>query len=125
MTKKNTISQTTIILLVFTAKKFDDKVHGTTEEKKAESLEKKDDGKDADERSIKSTSKKPDSERGKRDDKQRIRPYEHHRSHSRSRSRERRRRVDVLTFAKIRVRHREKYSRKKKKKKEFFIFSFE
>ncbi|KAK0097999.1 hypothetical protein PV326_011894 [Microctonus aethiopoides] len=84
------------------AKKFDDKVHGTTEEKKADSLEKKDDGKDADERSIKSTSKKPDSERGKRDDKQRIRPYEHHRSHSRSRSRERRRRVDVLTFAKIR-----------------------
>ncbi|XP_034941230.1 SAFB-like transcription modulator [Chelonus insularis] len=80
------------------AKKSDDKAHGT-DEKKLDS-EKKDD-KDSDARSTKSTSKKPESERGKRDDK-RVRPYDNHRSHSRSRSRERRRRDDVLTFAKIR-----------------------
>ncbi|CAG5108019.1 Similar to Safb: Scaffold attachment factor B1 (Rattus norvegicus) [Cotesia congregata] len=82
------------------AKKTDEKVH-STDDKKSDSSEKKDD-KDADARSTKSTSKKPESERGKRDDKRGVRAYDHHRSHSRSRSRERRRRDDVLTFAKIR-----------------------
>ncbi|CAD6226494.1 GSCOCG00005853001-RA-CDS [Cotesia congregata] len=85
------------------AKKTDEKVH-STDDKKSDSSEKKDD-KDADARSTKSTSKKPESERGKRDDKRGVRAYDHHRSHSRSRSRERRRRDDVLTFAKIRVRY--------------------
>lgn len=88
-----------------TVKKIDDKAEGATDEKKLDASEKKDDAtKDADTRSTKSTSKKPESERGKRDDK-RIRAWDHHRSHSRSRSRERRRRDDVLTFAKIRVRY--------------------
>lgn len=64
---------------------------------------KEDPSKESDSRSTKSTSKKPDSERGRREEK-RLRTWDRdHRSHSRSRSRERRRRDDVLTFAKIRV----------------------
>ncbi|XP_011302930.1 SAFB-like transcription modulator isoform X2 [Fopius arisanus] len=84
-----------------TPKKSEEKSH--SDDKKSESSEKKDgkeEGKDADARSTKSTSKKPEGER-KRDDK-RSRPADAHRSHTRSRSRERRRRDDVLTFAKIR-----------------------
>ncbi|XP_044010783.1 scaffold attachment factor B2-like isoform X2 [Aphidius gifuensis] len=71
-------------------KKLDDK-GGFIDDKKI-------DDKDADARSTKSTSKKPDSERGRRGGMR----QENHRSGSRSRSRERRRRDDVLTFAKIR-----------------------
>ncbi|XP_043801796.1 SAFB-like transcription modulator [Apis laboriosa] len=83
-------------------KKSDEKSNENIENKKAEVQEKKDEvSKDADSRSTKSTSKKPESERGRRDEK-RIRSWDHHRSHTRSRSRERRRRDDVLTFAKIR-----------------------
>lgn len=64
---------------------------------------KEDPSKESDARSTKSTSKKPESERGKREEK-RTRTWDRdHRTHSRSRSRERRRRDDVLTFAKIRV----------------------
>ncbi|XP_068973778.1 SAFB-like transcription modulator isoform X1 [Bombus flavifrons] len=85
-----------------TAKKSDEKNNENIENKKMDVQEKKDEvSKDADSRSTKSTSKKPESERGRRDEK-RIRSWDHHRSHSRSRSRERRRRDDVLTFAKIR-----------------------
>ncbi|CAL7934737.1 unnamed protein product [Xylocopa violacea] len=87
-------------------KKSDEKINESVENKKSvggEAQEKKDEGlaKDTDSRSTKSTSKKPESERGRRDEK-RIRSWDHHRSHTRSRSRERRRRDDVLTFAKIR-----------------------
>ena len=97
---------TKMFLVNSTAKKPEDKTDGVTDEKKIEGAEKKEDPtKDADTRSTKSTSKKPESERGRRDNDKRVRPWEHHRSHSRSRSRERRRRDDVLTFAKIRVRY--------------------
>lgn len=83
-------------------KKSDEKSNENIDSKKADIQEKKDEvSKDADSRSTKSTSKKPESERGRRDEK-RIRSWDHHRSHTRSRSRERRRRDDVLTFAKIR-----------------------
>ncbi|CAK9830458.1 Scaffold attachment factor B1 [Anthophora retusa] len=85
-------------------KKSDEKSNENVESKKAtaEVQEKKDEAsKDNDSRSTKSTSKKPESDRGRRDEK-RIRSWDHHRSHTRSRSRERRRRDDVLTFAKIR-----------------------
>lgn len=84
-------------------KKSDDK-NESPDSKKIEAQEKKEDPcKESDSRSTKSTSKKPESERGRREEK-RIRTWDKdHRSHSRSRSRERRRRDDVLTFAKIRV----------------------
>lgn len=95
-----------IAINIAAAKKVDEKGEGGTDEKKLDGTEKKEDpSKDADTRSTKSTSKKPESERGKRDDNKRIKTWDHHRSHSRSRSRERRRRDDVLTFAKIRVRY--------------------
>lgn len=95
----------TFVKCIVTAKKSDEKSNENIESKKAtaEVQEKKDEAsKDNDSRSTKSTSKKPESDRGRRDEK-RIRSWDHHRSHTRSRSRERRRRDDVLTFAKIRV----------------------
>lgn len=86
------------------AKKVDDKNEGVELKTKIEMQDKKEDLlKESDSRSTKSTSKKPESERGRREEK-RIRTWDRdHRSHSRSRSRERRKRDDVLTFAKIRV----------------------
>lgn len=87
---------------IYTAKKNDEKSENI-DAKKIEPVDKKEEiSKESDSRSTKSTSKKPESERGRREDK-RIRSWDHHRSYSRSRSRERRRRDDVLTFAKIRV----------------------
>ncbi|XP_012060500.1 PREDICTED: SAFB-like transcription modulator [Atta cephalotes] len=84
-------------------KKSDDKNESVELKIKIEMPDKKEDlSKESDSRSTKSTSKKPESERGRREEK-RIRTWERdHRSHSRSRSRERRKRDDVLTFAKIR-----------------------
>ncbi|XP_011056189.1 PREDICTED: SAFB-like transcription modulator isoform X1 [Acromyrmex echinatior] len=84
-------------------KKTDDKNESVELKIKIEMPDKKEDlSKESDSRSTKSTSKKPESERGRREEK-RIRTWERdHRSHSRSRSRERRKRDDVLTFAKIR-----------------------
>lgn len=88
--------------ILYTAKKNDEK-NENIDVKKTEPVDKKEEiSKESDSRSTKSTSKKPESERGRREDK-RIRSWDHHRSYSRSRSRERRRRDDVLTFAKIRV----------------------
>ncbi|XP_012250803.2 SAFB-like transcription modulator isoform X2 [Athalia rosae] len=85
-----------------TTKKADEK-SDAPEEKRTEVAEKKEESvKDSDVLSNKSTSKKPESDRGKRSSDKRVRSWEHHRSHSRSRSRERRRRDDVLTFDKIR-----------------------
>jgi len=85
------------------AKKSDDKNESAEIKMKIEIQDKKEDPpKESDSRSTKSTSKKPESERGRREEK-RIRTWDKdHRSHSRSRSRERRKRDDVLTFAKIR-----------------------
>ncbi|XP_011864413.1 PREDICTED: SAFB-like transcription modulator isoform X2 [Vollenhovia emeryi] len=84
-------------------KKSDEKNDSAELKIKIEMQDKKEDPpKESDSRSTKSTSKKPESERGRREEK-RIRTWDKdHRSHSRSRSRERRKRDDVLTFAKIR-----------------------
>ncbi|KAL0102964.1 hypothetical protein PUN28_018340 [Cardiocondyla obscurior] len=98
-------------------KKSDDKIESAEPKIKNEMQDKKEDlAKESDSRSTKSTSKKPESERGRREEK-RIRTWDKdHRSHSRSRSRERRKRDDEER-ERQRLRERERMLREEERRR--------